>query len=102
MNHCTDKTQRWPDMLADVSPDNIESFINHAQDCVFHARVLRAEEDKALSGFSLARGFEGHGRILEGAALKDAIDELLHHKATTSEAEHEGEFPFKRICLTNC
>jgi hypothetical protein len=102
MEHCTEKTERWPDAFSKVSPDKMDQFLIHTEVCAFHARMLEAIEKEALAGFCLAQAFEGHGRVLEDPALSETIKELDRRNATFHQVAAEREFPFNYISLTNC
>lgn len=102
MEHCTEKTEHWPNAVAKVSPGKWEQFLFHADNCAFHARLLQAEEDKARAGFLLGKMFEGHGRVLEDPALSETIKELNRRTELMNQVAREREFPYIYISLTNC
>jgi hypothetical protein len=102
MNKCTEKTGRWPDSLTDVSLDEVDAFVTHADVCRFHAEKLRGEDEGLRSVFRVARGLDGHGRILEGTELTNAIEEHERRHALWQGATRRMKLPFKGIYLTNC
>ena len=75
MRNCNESTERWPNALIDVSPNEFEEFLDHAESCPYHSAMLREEEEECQSIFRLARGLDSEGRILEGEELHAAIDE---------------------------
>ena len=102
MEHCTEKTERWPDAFSKVSPEKMDQFLIHTELCAFHARMLEAVEEETLAGFGLAQAFAGHGRVLEDPALSEKIKELDRRKDILKQVAAEREFPFNYISLTNC
>jgi hypothetical protein len=98
---CTDKTRQWPDALADVSPLDMDAFLNHADVCLYHAYILRAAEEKIRAIHHRARGFDAHGRILRGAELQEAIAEHERRSKIWREDAQRKELPFDSIALYN-
>jgi hypothetical protein len=98
---CTDKTKQWPDALADVPPLDMDTFLNHADVCLYHAYILRAGEEKIRAVFHRARGFDAHGRILRGAKLQAAIAEHERRSKIWREDAQRKELPFNCIALYN-
>jgi DNA-directed RNA polymerase specialized sigma24 family protein len=101
VNRCMDVTARWPDSSADVSPDDMESFLTHADACAYHARLLRAEDEELCAAFGRARGLDGRGRILLGEELKSRIaDHGQRLKRWREVALREGEL-YGQVALFN-
>jgi hypothetical protein len=102
MIRCTEKTERWPNALVDVSPDELDEFLDHAESCQYHAAMMRAEEEECHSVFRSARGFNSHGRVLEGTELESAIREYRRQQAVWQNSARQMEVPFKHISISNC
>src|ERR1041384_4920500 len=100
-NECIEKTGRWPDAPADVSPDELDAFLDHAECCYFHAEKLRVEEEELQSMFRLARGLDSHGRILRGRELKNTIKEHERRHALWQADAQRMRPPLKRIYISN-
>ena len=84
MDKCTETAGWWPNSLADVSPEEIDGFIAHAEVCAYHGAKLEAEDEEFQHAFRLARLF-GRGRVLEGEELGRAA------AAVRRQLEHWGE-----------
>lgn len=102
MNRCTATTGRWPDALVDVSPDEEEEFLAHAEGCPYHAAALQAEDEQFVGGlrkdYRLARVL-GRGRILEGEELVSAVESRRAGSNRWREAAAKLELPFSYIAL---
>lgn len=101
MNRCTEKTGLWPAAPEDVSPDELDAFLDHAEQCRFHAEKLRLEEEELGSLFRLARGLDSHGRILRGQELKEAINEHKRRHVLWNADAQRMRPPLKRIYVSN-
>lgn len=96
VNACADVAGRWPDSSDDVSDDYMERFLAHADDCPYHTRILRTEEEEVGSAFGRARGLDSGGRILLGEELKMKIadhERRLEHwrKVALRDGELHGQ-----------
>lgn len=101
MKTCNESTERWPNALIDVSPDEFEEFLDHAESCPYHSAMLLEEEEDCLSVFHLARGLDSEGRILEGEELQSAIVEYQRQQEIWDNAATQMRAPFRHISLTN-
>lgn len=101
VNSCTDKAARWPDSSADVPPDDMDRFLSHADACLYHTRLLRAEDEELCAAFDRARGFDSRGRILLGEELKARIADHKRRLQHWREAAlREGEL-YGQVALFN-
>ena len=101
MNICTETAGRWPDKFGDVSPDEHDDFLAHAEDCVYHAAMLHADEEEVLPYFRAARALSGDGRLLTGDERRRVAARKKREAALWRAAAARKERPFVRIALCN-
>jgi hypothetical protein len=100
-NNCTDMAARWPDSSADVPPDDMGRFLAHADECLYHTRILRAEDEELSAAFGRARGLNSRGRILLGDELKARIDDHRRRSQKWREAALKKGEMYGQVALFN-
>lgn len=101
VNRCIDGAGLWPDSSDDVPADDMERFLAHADECPYHTRILRAEEEELRAAFNRARGLDSHGRILLGDELKASVAEHRRRLQNWREAVSKKPTPFAEVALFN-
>ena len=101
---CTEEYKGWPRSSAEVSINLINEYMDHAEECAYHAELMLLEEkemEKELQFmFRLARGLDSHGRLLRGTMLIEAIAENERRLESWNEAQVTTS-PFNRVALYN-
>jgi tetratricopeptide (TPR) repeat protein len=101
MKNCVDRTGRWPSTSAEVSSDEMDDFLAHAEVCSYHAEVLQKEfEEELRSMLRLTRGLDEKGRLLSGDELQNAVAEQ-ERRASEWQVAGSMESPLSLIALYN-
>lgn len=102
---CTDKKKRWPRSSAEVSVDLVDEYMDHAEECAYHAELMLLEqkemEEELRLTFRQARGLDSKGHLLRGTKLVAAIAEHERCLANWKKEEVGTNFLFKHIGLYN-
>jgi hypothetical protein len=101
MKSCTETARRWPDAFGDVSPEDEEDFLAHAEGCAYHAAILHAAEAKIVPYLRGARALSGDGRLLLGEERERVAAQKKREAALWRAAAAKRERPFVRIALYN-
>lgn len=99
MHGCKETVRRWPETFDEVSPDELEDFIAHAENCAYHTAALRAAEEELLPRARAARALSGDGSILVGEKSDRAVVENRRLMQIWREVAAKRELPFCRIAL---
>ena len=102
---CADEEKRWPMFSSEVSVDLIDEYMDHVEQCVYHAELMLLEEKEMEQQLRLtfrqARGLDSEGRLLRGSKLAAAIADHERRLANWKKEEEETNFLFKHIGLYN-
>ncbi len=102
---CTKNINGWPDASAEDCSQDLDEFLEHAEDCSYHADLLdiaeQQDEEELRRLFKLARGFDEGGRILEGQKLDAAIAKHERRLRQWKTVIPTMELPFSHIALYN-
>jgi DNA-directed RNA polymerase specialized sigma24 family protein len=101
VSSCTQEDAGWPDALADIPADEMDQFIDHADACPYHTRLLDAEDEKLRAIFRLARGLDSHGRLLERDELHASIIDHKRRLQNWREAAFKNGKLFGHMALFN-
>jgi DNA-directed RNA polymerase specialized sigma24 family protein len=100
---CTARAKHWPDSSADVPEELIDQYMDHAEECAYHAELIFLEEQEAeqelRSIFRLARGLDSQGRLLKGELLKTVIAD--YERRLASWNKEFFTLPVNHIALYN-
>lgn len=91
VSSCTEKAEGWPESLFDVSPDEMGRFLEHADGCPYHTRLMEAEDKKLRAIFRWERG----------AGLRASIAEYERRLKKWQEAAFKKGKLFGHIALVN-
>ena len=102
---CIDESHGWPSSSAEVPIDLIDEYMDHAEECAYHAELMLLEEEEMEMElqlmFRLARGLDSHGRLLRGTVLVEAIAENERRLASWKKGSEATNSPFNHIALYN-
>lgn len=101
MNKCTETTRRWPDRLADISPDEFDDFRAHADACPHHARTLDAAEEELFADARAALQLGGGKFLPLGDELRQLAAENRRTLERWREVAGKKELPFTHLALYN-
>jgi hypothetical protein len=101
---CTDESRRWPRSSSEVPAVLIDEYLDHAEECAYHAQLMLLEqrqmEQELRMKIRLARGLDRQGCLLKGTMLVQAIAENESRLANWNK-ESDANFPFNQIALYN-
>ena len=102
---CTDESKRWPRSSSEVPADLLDEYMDHAEECPYHAELMllehRETEQELRRKFRLARGLDSEGRLLQGKMLVRAIEDNERVLASWKKQREAAKFPFNHVALYN-
>lgn len=101
MDVCTDHAGSWPDSTDDVAQERLGEYLNHAETCQYHAKRLRAEDERLESIFRTARGLDSEAAFFSEAEFERAIKDHKQRRTLWRTESVNKEVPFTHLVLRN-